>query len=424
MRLRQVLALCLCVALCGTIAACGQKTDIKNYSAKTMQTSDYFGTTSILRVYDDFSREENQIKAQETWNEVKGILEEINQAVSVEIETSDIAHFNAVSEGETIEISSHTAAILKVAKQVWEFTEGIYDPTIYPMVDLWGFTPRFNKRDYTPSAPYDRVKGESGLPLPDQTYLTGLLPLVDFGGVTLSGNDLSGYTLTKTTPPVVIEGQTYQARMDLGGIAKGYAADLVVARLREKGYEYGHFSCGSSSMALLKSASSKSLEQEDYRYFLGIRKPREGLEEGRTCISVAVNDECLSTSGDYDHSYIAQGIQYSHLINPRTGWPVNTPTDGPQRGIAAVTALGGSAAYDDALTTALCIMGLEDALRYINQKLENHRIALILYHSEKEYYDIVTNLESDTLTINDPAYRLACAQNEAGELEYTGTLLD
>ena len=159
---------------------------LKNYTSRTKQTGDYFSTVSILRVFDDFSKPENMKKYDEFWDNLKEVMKQIESEVSVSIETSDIARFNELEYGQSLPISNHTANIIKIAKDAYELTGGIFDPTIYPLVDLWTFTPRFNSLEYKPQFPYDRDRTKKGFSLPDQKYIKGFVDLVDFSKVVLS----------------------------------------------------------------------------------------------------------------------------------------------------------------------------------------------------------------------------------------------
>ncbi len=398
--------------------------DLSRFTARECQTIASFSTVSSLILYDDFSDAARILRFEDTWTEITRLLADIDQAVSVSIPTSDIARFNALAYGGSLPVSAHTAAIFKVARAAYEATDGMYDPTVYPLVDLWGFTPRFNTSSYTPTEPYDRVRREAGFGLPDQKYLTAFLQLVDLGKVSLAGDDQAGYTLTKLIPPVTVYGVAYQAQLDFGGIAKGYAADCVARLLEARGYAYGSFSCGGSSIVLLKNASPRSRENGTFRFALGLSKPRKGTSDEAVYLSVATRDVRLSSSGDYDHCYRLGGVLYSHIISPKTGWPMNTPAAATgQKGIAVLTALGGSAAADDAMTTALCAMGFEKALAYFNAHLKDWQMVMVLYDSGQAFYEVLTSVPAAEYAISDPAYRLASHLDADGGLVYDGVLL-
>jgi len=364
------------------------------------QTDEYFMTASALFLY---TEENDESYFQKTWSLVKQTLGEIEQAVSVSIPESDIARFNALPCGEEIEVSPLTANILTIAKDVHALSGGLYDPTVYPLVDLWGFSPRFNQHFYTPVMPYDRTYENGLLPLPSASHIDALLPLVGLDGVALREEN-NRYYLKKNTPPVSIDGIAIQAQLDLGGIAKGYACDQVLALLRSRGHTMGHFVCGGSSMALL------SRPQGDGTYTLTLHKPRPGQNTGSHFATLRTRDVTLSTSTDYNHSFMSDGVLYCHIIDPRTGYPINMPdADGVQQGVSAATLLYDSAAYGDALTTVLCVLGPEEAPAFLEQ-IPQSTAVLALYQSTSDTYPVISNAVPDTLTIDDPAYQLVTGQ--------------
>jgi Membrane-associated lipoprotein involved in thiamine biosynthesis len=399
------------------------ETDLTTLKAQIKQTGAYFGTISMLRALDNFSNPEAQVRLDRTWTAIKQRLEEVEQAISTTVETSDIARFNAIEYGQSIPISHYTADILKEIQAVYEQTDGYFDPTVCLLVDLWGFSPRFHSAQYAPAAPYDRPRGETGFALPEQHYIDGFLNLVDFGGILLEGDEEIGYSLKKMIPPVTIDGITYQAQLDLGGIGKGYAADQARKIMIENGYTFGYFTCGGSSMSLLQGLNEKSLETGEALFELGMRKPRTGQNDSTEYLHLKIAQADLSTSGDYDQAYQVDGIVYSHLINPKTGYPVNMPVNGKQGGIATVTVLGDNATYCEGLSTALCVMGFTKALALMNTELKNHQVAMVLYLQGEKPYEVVTNMAAENYHIADDAYSLASEINPAQQVKYTGVLM-
>ena len=356
------------------------------------QTTDYFSTVSALFLYVEQGEE---AAFERVWAEVKETLGEIESAVSVSDPSSDIARFNALPCGGELAVSGITADLMRTAREAFDRTGGLYDPTIYPLVDLWGFSPRFNDYFYTPSLPYDRAPENGRLPLPDPGHIDALLPLVGLDGVRLTERD--GQTwLKKETPLVEIDGIDIQAQLDLGGIAKGYACDRVIALLRENGFSQGPFVCGGSSLAVMSRPS------DDGTYELTLIKPRQTSNEGKHYAAVRVRDIGISTSVDVSQSFALDGVTYCHIIDPRTGWPINMPDeDGVQRGLAGATLLGDDAALCDALTTALLVMGPEDAMDYLKRNGET-AAALVAFRSDAETCDVMGDMPG--LTISDPAY--------------------
>ncbi len=375
----------LLVLICMNCRPAGAETSFMRY------TSDYFGTVSMLRLYDTE-------KAQETWAEVKAILGEIEGAVSVSDGNSDIARFNKLSTGESVAVSPFTADIFRQARAVCDQTNGLYDPSVYPLVDLWGFSPRFNRTDYRPSLPFDRPL-KAGHPVPPEPrYIDALLPLVGLDGIELAEEN-GGWRLIKHTKAVVVEGTVIEAQLDLGGIAKGYACDRVRELLVSKGYTEGYFICGDSSMTFLGGPEGKP-------YAVTAGKPRGTAQAFTEYARFSAENTSLATSSDATHAYDADGVHWCHLIDPRTGWPINRPdANGVQSGVASVTLMGKEAAVLDALGTALCVMGSEEALRCLADRDE--QMIMALWQSGSDTYEVVTNMPADSLELPDPAYHLA-----------------
>ena len=390
------------------------------YKGKTRVTMGAFGTVSSLCLYDDYTQPGALGRYDRVWEESKRILEELDMLLSVSIPTSEIARFNALAYGESMPVSDRTAQVFMVAQHVYEKTGGYFDPTVFPLVDLWGYSPRFRLEDGEPM-PYDRPWQDGTRAMPDKKYIEGLLKLTGLDGIVLEG-DAGSYVLRKDIAPVVIDGRVYQAQIDLGGIAKGYAADCVAQMLAQEGYEFGYFSCGSSSMRMMKSASAGAKKTGDAAFSLQVRNPRKDENSGDAYAMVRVMDQSLSSSGDYDDNYVTPGGVVCHIINPKTGYPLNFTPEGVQGGVSTVTLLSGSAAEDDALTTALCLMGPQGAIDYVNKNLRGHSVALVLYRADSSVYEVVTNIPEGGLEIVEDEFVLASRLNEAGNIVYTGKL--
>lgn len=394
-----------------------------NYSGLSKRSTDFFSTETILVVYDNFRLASNVNKFNEVWVQIKATLAELEKQISVVIEDSDIAKFNALGYNESVSISKNTAEIIKIAKEVYELTNGSYDPTVYNSVDLWGFTPRFNSAYYSPTAPYDRERYQGGFYLPSQEYIEAFKSISDFSLVELSGNDTDGYILTKKCKGVVVDGVTYNLQLDLGGIGKGYAVDVVQQILNDNGYKYGYFSCGGSSMSVMKYLYTAEGAYEKDQYGIGLRKPRfpkDELEE--KFLKTFFKDMTLSTSGDYEHSYVLDGLRYCHIVDPSTGYPINVNGSSAQKGICTVSVFGGGAAYNDALTTALCVMGLDNALELLNSGAIERKYVITLYDDASDHCELVTNMQAKEYQIFDTDFVLA-SEIVDGKVIYLGEFL-
>lgn len=352
--MKRICSLVLCAVL--LLSFCSAEEIPEAFTAKRKNTTAYFGTLSILCVFDDFSEYAGQQRMDTLWQDIKQMMGEVDATLSLSFEDSEVCRFNRLEYGQSMPVSPLTAEVFSKAREMYGTTGGLYNPTVFPLVDLWGFSARFINRKAEPM-PYDRPWQDGTRPLPDPAYINGFLQLVDMDGIQLTGDPETGYTLTKNIPPVEINGVTYQAQIDLGGIAKGYVVDRAVSMMLERGYTYGYFSCGGSSLGLLKSAGNKQKESGDPSFVLGVRAPREAADDSGIYAYIPLMNKSLSSSGDYESNYMIDGQVYCHIIDPFTGYPVNVNIGGTQAGICTVTLLSGSAVEDDALTTALCLMG-------------------------------------------------------------------
>lgn len=209
----------------------------------------------------------------------------------------------------TFPLSPELTALLEQALLLAEQTEGAFDPTVYPLVQAWGFTTGIYQ-------------------VPEASTLEVLLPLVDYTAPTLAGN-----TLTLPT----------DVKLDFGGIAKGWAGDRAVQLLR---------GCGVTSAILRLGGNIQTIggKPDGSAWRVGIQDPASE----NTLAVVSVIDRAVVTSGSYQRYFSADGQRYHHIIDPDTGCPADN-------GLASVTIVGDYGARCDALSTALFVMGGEKA---------------------------------------------------------------
>lgn len=348
-----------------------------------------FGTDAYLRIYLPIDISDEELtqateKANALHEEITGLLTSLDSSMNIANENSYISQFNAAEAGSEIEIDKDTYEVLNIAIKMFEETDGYYNPGVYYSVDLYGFGVRSNNE----TRPYDRE--DPSVELPDNEYVTAFQQLGEsFAEVSTYQRD-GKYYVSKPEKTVTVEGHTYSLAMDLGGIGKGYAIDLVDGLIDEAGFEYGYFNFGSSSQAINGSLS------EDGKFELQFQHPRALLGVGY--LSTRAANVAISTSGDYILSYTIDGTRYSHIINPKTGAPIRT-------GIATATVLDGrvgvySAAEADARTTALCAMGVEKATEYMNELTEKGIKVAFLHENGIGWLNFYTNMEDGTYTLN------------------------
>ena len=377
------------------------------YRSREKVTVGPFGTVSRFCVFDDFTDPEAGLRFEALWAEIKQILSRLDSLFSLTQPDSEIARFNALPEGGRLAISEETAQLLQRCHALYALTDGFFNPAVSPLVDLWGFSARFREGE-NGAMPYDRAWDEmlDGLPPPDPRYIDAFLQLTDFDGIVLSQEAGGRWVLVKETPSVTVDGVIYPAQIDLGGIVKGYAVDLVTERLQAAGVSWGFFSCGTSSISLLGNASAAAQAGNNADFDLAIRNPRPGEGTPEACLRVRAQYLALSTSGDYDENYFIAGQRACHIINPFTGYPLNMrPDSGAGSGLCSATLLSGSACDDDALTTALLLMGEERAAQLLARLGDRHAL-LIRYTDGLDAYDVLTDLPSARITLLDERYRL------------------
>ncbi len=241
------------------------------------------------------------------------------------LEGSDVWRINH-ADGQPVEVSDDTAAILRFALEISELTEGAFDVTIAPASTLWDFT-------------------SGSKVLPDPEALARAASLVDWRKLSLDGN------IVRLPQGMMI---------DLGGIAKGYIADQVKAWLEERGIEHAILSFGGNIVAI-------GLKPDGTEWKVGIQDI-----DGRTGNYMKIarnNGGSTVTSGIYERGFDLDGIRYHHLLSPQTGYPV-------QNELASVTIFSQSSMQGDALSTAVFVLGTEKGLQLV-ESLEGVEALLI-----------------------------------------------
>ena len=236
-------------------------------------------------------------------------IRRLETLLSVTDENSDIARLNQ-SDGEWVTVSEETANLLTLAKEYAAKTEGRFDPTVYPAVQAWGFTTH-QKR------------------VPSQEELDGLLTLVDYNQIEIKGT---------------------QARLpkgmgvDLGAIAKGYAADRVKTLYEAAGIS-GILSLGGNVLTIGQKPNGQG-------FTVAIQDPEN---TNQTLGTLTLNGgQAAVTSGDYQRYFEQNGVRYHHVLDPKTAAPAMSD-------FTSVTVIAPSAAKADAYATALFVAGKEQA---------------------------------------------------------------
>ncbi len=351
-----------------------KEVDFSNYTyLNDVSSSDFFGTASTIIIYYDKSVSGEKMKAQNAVENIRKKVSNMERLLSTANPDSDISRFNRAGAGETVQIDAITYDAILRTQELFAFTDGAYNPAVSLLVDLWGFSPRFlNFSPESESKPYDRENFRTQLP--DQKYIDAFLQLSDYENVKLSQKD-GKYFVTKSESSVTVDGVEYTMQIDLGGYGKGLAADIAQEEMKKSGFEYGYSNFGSSSLYLMKAPKMTVENAGAFDFGVSLTYPSPiGSLLGITYGKTYGHDAGVSTSGNYENYYVIDGVEYCHILSPETGAPIRT-------NICAATIMGGSAADNDALTTALCVMGKEKAIAFVNEKLTDKSV-IFVYHRE------------------------------------------
>ena len=270
-------------------------------------TGTYFDTVVQIQVWG---------ADQDIIDHCRELCENYEQLFSATIDTSEVSEINNAG-GEPVTVSDETAELIQKGLLYGEISGGLFDITIAPASSLWNFTDNEEKT------------------LLDPDKLAEAVTHIDYHCVSVEGN-----TVTLTDP---------EARIDLGGIAKGYIADRVKEYLETEGIEHALIDLGGNMLAL-----GNRYDGTDFR--IGLQKPF--AETGTAMAAVSINDQSVVTSGDYERYFEKDGVIYHHILNPDTGYPVQNDLD-------QVTIISDKSVDGDALSTTCFAMGLEEGLELI-----------------------------------------------------------
>ena len=274
---------------------------------------------------------------------VDSLLELVNLVASTYIPTSFISLFNQSEQGICLPAKHiwmhHMNSVMKLSGEVYEVSDGFFDPTLMPLVNYWGFGYEERIKKYNINRP----------------EIDSILTYIGFEKIkTTTKND--SICLKKMNPNM---------ELDLSAIAKGYAVDLIADYLGSKGADNYYINIGGE--VAVKGVNSKGTA-----WTLGINYPdtAAGLQELYT--SIKLKNGAMATSGNYRNYYAAGGKHIAHTINPKNG--LASPSD-----LKSVTIVASTCAVADAYATACMAMGYGRAR------------ALVEAHSDLEGFFIYTD---------------------------------
>lgn len=253
--------------------------------------------------------------------QIDAALEESKRLVNIWDETTEISKFNRFSSTEPFPVSEKFAEIVRYALGFSAQTGGVFDPTVKPLLDHWGFGPKANSEpleEIIKAVGWQKVRIENG-------------------------------ALIKSHP---------QLQLDLAAIADGYGADCAAAVIRKHG-------CTNFLVEVGGELIAEGTKQSGKPWRVGIEAPSPGkMSSTEIFRTLEISGKAMATSGDYRNFQLrTDGTRYSHMIDPHTGKPAESD-------VAAVTVLAACCADADAIATTLYVMGSEKGFQWLKNRRE------------------------------------------------------
>ena len=316
-----------------SLASCGteQPAELHEFSGLTMGTS-----WSVKINAETLPLPRQQLKPQ-----FDAILNRVNREMSTYLPDSELSKINAADSAGRISVSPALMEVLQAARGISHLSQGAFDVTVGPLVNLWGFGP------------------EQSFTVPGEEQIDAILPLVGYENLEL---DPATSNLKKAHGSIYI---------DLSAIAKGYGVDEIADYLERLQLDNYLVEIGGEIRA-------RGVNSEQVAWRIGIEQPVAGQRGVRRVIRL--DNTAMATSGDYRNFFERDGIRYSHTIDPRDGHPVS-------HGLASVTVLHSSAMLADAWATGLLVLGPDEGYA---TALENGLAAYFIVHHNEGFRERFT----------------------------------
>ena len=271
---------------------------------------------------------------------VDAVLEQVNSQMSTYDPNSELSLFNQRKTAEPVVVSRSLETVVRRALEIAEETNGLLDVTVGPLVNLWGFGPLGRPEQVPSEQQLQEIRDQIGY-----QYLT-----------------VENHQLTKAIPDLYV---------DLSTIAKGYGVDRVAILLEQMEIKNYLVEIGGE----MRMRGTKPGEQP---WRIAVEQP-VSLDRAVQRI-IEPGNNAVATSGDYRNYFEEDGTRYSHIIDPRTGYPI-------QHNLVSVTVITETCMDADAYATALTVMGAEGALEFANQK----GLAVLLVTRENDQFKEYTS---------------------------------
>ena len=292
--------------------------------------------------------------SKEILDECGKILLNIDNTMSKTRDYSDVTKINQNAGKGYVNISDKTFEVIKTALHFSDISDGVFDISIGPVVDLWGI-------------------GTDNARVPDKSEIKDKLSLVNYKDISIDEKNNS------------VKLNKKGMEIDLGGIAKGYAADQIVKYLKSKDVESAIINLGGNVFILGE-------KEKNTPFKVGIQDPTS--EDGSSIGNIAVSNKSVVTSGIYERYLEKDGIIYHHMIDPSTGYPF-------ENNLSSVTIISSSSIVGDGLSTTTFGLGLQKGMKLI-ESLDNTD-AIFITKDKKVY--TTSNLKGK-LNLKNESFKL------------------
>jgi len=252
------------------------------------------------------------------YDEIFSRIREIENLMSVNIAASDVSRINAAAGIEAVQVQEDTFKVIERALYFAELSGGVFDPTVGPLVSLWD------------------INGKPRVPSNEE--INAVLPLINWRNVKMDAWLKSVYLTNRGMA------------LDLGGIAKGYAADEAAKIIKSHNINRAKIDLGGNIIMI-------GARHDNTPWKVGIQDP--GENRGSVIGILQVPEKTVVTSGVYERNFEKNGIVYHHILSVTDGYPVNN-------GLLSVTIIADISMDADALSTAVFVLGYEKGLSMLN----------------------------------------------------------
>ncbi|HEY2492077.1 MAG TPA: FAD:protein FMN transferase [Paenibacillus sp.] len=329
MKKRTMTPLLLLLAFVISLTGCGNS---KQSSAKIEPVSKsfyVFETIVQVKVFDSGTTEQN-------FTDIKEILDTIEIQMNPSNDKSEISDVNRNAGIQPVKVSDETFKVVSQALDYSERSKGGFNLAIGSLVSLWNI-------------------GHEGAHVPTADQIADAMKVIDYKNVILNADKKEIYLSEKGMS------------IDLGAIAKGYAADKIVEYLQDKGFKSAIVDLGGNIFAMGKKPG-------DQLWTIGIQDPNES--RGNPIGNIHVNNQTIVTSGIYERFFVEDGKHYHHLLDSKTGFPIDN-------NLSSLTILTDKSIDADGLSTSVYALGIEEGMKFI-ENLE-HTEALFITKDKKIY---------------------------------------